>query len=344
MRRSLRPAAAALAAALAPAAGACDYYERQSVLHAAGPQAAAAERLWWWMFWVAAAVCILVYAALLWAAFRRRRPPAEPGTFDADPAAKRAMTRAVLGAVAATVLVLFAFLAVSFRAGRAVTMPPAGSPLTIELRGHQWWWEVTYADPEAQRRLTTANEIHIPVGRPVVLRLSSADVIHSLWVPNLAGKRDLIPGETATMWLRADRPGVFRGECAEFCGHQHAKMALFVIAEPPDAFAAWYERQLRPAPEPTDSLRRLGQQLFLTRQCVMCHTIEGTPAGSTLGPSLTHVGARRFLAAGTVPNDRGHLAGWILDPQSIKPGVRMPPNQLAPGELHALLAYLESLE
>ncbi|HEU4563844.1 MAG TPA: cytochrome c oxidase subunit II [Gemmatimonadaceae bacterium] len=321
----------------------CDYYERQSMLHAAGPQAERAETLWWFLFWTAAVVWVAVTATLLWAAFHRRRPAEDPVTHQVAPEVQRTMARAVVSAVGVTTLILFAFLFASFRTGRAVTIPPAGQPLTIEVTGHQWWWEVQYADTNASRRLTTANEIHIPVGRPVILKMSSPDVIHSLWIPNLAGKRDLIPGKVSTMWLRADSAGIFRGQCAEFCGHQHAKMALFVVAEPPERWAAWYERQLQPAPQFTDSVLKRGGEVFMASACVMCHAIDGTPAGSNVGPNLTHIGSRLTIGAGTLPNARGNLAGWILDPQRIKPGANMPPNQIAPQDLQALLGYLESL-
>jgi cytochrome c oxidase subunit 2 len=169
-------------------------------------------------------------------------------------------------------------------------------------------------------------------------------VIHSFWVPGLQGKMDMIPGRTNVTWLQADRTGVWRGQCAEYCGLQHAKMAFLVVAERPDSFAGWLARQRDTAPTPIDELTRRGQEVFLSSSCVMCHAISGTPAGSRIGPDLTHLASRRTIAAGTLPNTRGNLAGWILDPQRIKPGTRMPPNQLDPADLQALLAYLESLK
>jgi cytochrome c oxidase subunit II len=177
----------------------------------------------------------------------------------------------------------------------------------------------------------------------VLLRLTSHDVIHSFWVPNLQGKRDLIPGHETSLWLQADHPGVFRGQCAEFCGHQHAHMAFLVIAEPPDQFAAWLEQQRRPAVPPTDAASKRGQEVFLSGACVLCHAIQGTAALADVAPDLTHVAGRRTIAAGTLPNSRGHLAGWIVDPQQIKPGNKMPPNNLGGQDLQALLAYLGSL-
>ena len=214
----------------------------------------------------------------------------------------------------------------------------------MRVTGHQWWWQVDYQDPIHSRRLTTANEIHVPVGRRVRLEVRSADVIHSFWAPNLHGKIDLIPGYGGATSFRADRAGVYRGRCAEYCGLQHAKMDFVIVAEPPERFAAWYEAQLRSAPAPADTLQQKGQQVFLSKGCALCHTIRGTPAGSRVGPDLTHLASRRTIAAGTLPNTRGHLAGWVSDPQKIKPGVKMPPNQLASDELHALLDYLQSLK
>jgi cytochrome c oxidase subunit 2 len=203
---------------------------------------------------------------------------------------------------------------------------------------------VQYLDPVASQRVTTANEIHIPVGRPVVLTLKSHDVIHSLWVPNLAGKKDLIPGHETTLALRADRPGRYRGQCAEFCGYQHGKMGLLVIAEPPETFAAWLEAQRRTPPPPTDPLPQRGQQVFLAGTCAMCHAIQGTSAFGRVAPDLTHIASRPTLAAATLPNRPGYRAGWIVDSQSLKPGNHMPPNPLNPPDLQALLAYLESLK
>ena len=216
--------------------------------------------------------------------------------------------------------------------------------LPIRVIGHQWWWEVVYPDTIPQDQIETANEIHIPVGEPVVIAFESQDVIHSFWVPNLNGKRDLIPGYKTSLWLQADRAGVYRGQCAEFCGHEHAKMALVVVAQPPAEFEAWRAKQRQSQLPPTDSVAKRGEQVFLARDCVMCHAIAGTPAGGRTGPDLTHVASRATLAAGTLPNTRGNLGGWIVDPQRIKPGVLMPPNQIAPQDLQALLTYLETLK
>jgi cytochrome c oxidase subunit 2 len=315
----------------------------QRVLDPAGIQAERIARFWWFALATGGVVFVLVIGAMLYATFHRRRGEADDPQIEA--AKSRMMNRWVIGAVAATVVVLVAYLVLDFLTGRAIAaLARSDDALTIDVVGHQWWWEVAYADPVPGRRLTTANEIHVPVGRTIRLRMTSFDVIHSFWVPNLHGKKDLIPGHLTVTHFRADRPGVYRGECAEFCGHQHARMGLLVIARPPEEFAAWYESQLLPAPPPADSVQRRGQEVFLAHACVMCHTIRGTPAGGRVAPELTHIGSRRTLAAATLPNTRGHLGGWITNSQRIKPGNKMPPNQIAPQDLQALLTYLQSLK
>jgi cytochrome c oxidase subunit 2 len=189
----------------------------------------------------------------------------------------------------------------------------------------------------------TANEIHIPVGKPVHIRLASRDVIHSFWVPDLHGKKDLIPGKDTDLWLRADRAGVYRGQCAEFCGWQHAHMALLVIAEPQDRFDAWLASQRQTPPPPSTPLGQRGRAVFESQACPLCHTVAGTQANGSAGPDLTHLASRRTIAAGTLPNTIGSLGGWIVDPQSTKPGNRMPAVTLHADDLQALLAYLETL-
>jgi cytochrome c oxidase subunit II len=254
------------------------------------------------------------------------------------------MRTTVIVATAATTIILFVFLVLDLSVGRAITRNPGPEALQVRVTGHQWWWEVQYRDSLPQNWATTANEIHVPVGRPVVFELRSTDVIHSLWPPNLNGKRDLIPGNENSIWFQAESAGVYRGQCAEFCGHQHAKMGFLVIAEPQDSFRTWLAAQRDTAMTPTDSIALRGQEVFLSSSCVMCHTIAGTPAGSRIGPDLTHLASRRTIAAGTLPNTRGNLADWIVNPQAIKPGVRMPATSLDSDDLQALLTYLESLK
>lgn len=308
-------------------------------LNAAGPQAGRIADLTLLMVALGAAVYVVVIGAMLYAARRgaRRRQVA------AGAAVEHQMTRWVGGAVGATVVVLLVLLALNFRTGRALASFGDADAITIQVVGQQWWWHVEYMDPAPSRRLITANEIHVPVGRRIRLLTQSRDVIHSFWAPNVHGKIDLIPGYGGTTYFQVDEPGIYYGRCAEFCGHQHAHMGFTVVAQPQAEFESWYRAQLLPAPFPADSARQAGQEVFLSRGCVMCHTVRGTPAASRVGPDLTHIGSRRTLAAGTLPNTPEHLASWVLDPQAIKPGVLMPPNRLSPAELAALISYLQGL-
>jgi cytochrome c oxidase subunit 2 len=314
----------------------------QSVLDPAGPQAAHIARLWWWVLGTTTLVSVIVLVFLLWAIVRGR---AASRSGSADGAVKDpALTRSVTLSVAATIVVLFALLVASIWTARLGALRPFTSAVTIALTGHQWWWEVEYEDPVPARRVTMANEIHIPVGRPIVIKVTSRDVIHSFWMPNLAGKRDLIPGYTTAIWLQADRPGTFRGQCAEFCGRQHANMAIEAVAQPDSEFEQWLEGQRQLANPPQGSTAQRGLDVFMARQCVACHTIRGTLAHGQLGPDLTHVASRRTIGAGTLPNTQEHLAEWISDSQASKPGNQMPPNVLPGGDVQALVTYLETLK
>jgi cytochrome c oxidase subunit 2 len=311
-----------------------------SALQPSGAQSALViDRLWDPMYAGAVATFLLVVAALLLALFRRRSATEAPE----DPGRERRMGWTIGAATGLTALVLFTCLALDISVGRALSANPGEHAIQIRVTGHQWWWDVQYRDSVAQRWVTTANEIHVPVGRPVVVELRTSDVIHSFWPPSLSVKRDQIPGKENSLWLEADSAGVYRGQCAEYCGYQHAKMAFLIVAEPPDSFARWLEAQRDTAATPADSLTRRGQEVFLASSCVMCHAIAGTPAGSRIGPDLTHLASRRTIAAGTLPNTRGNLGGWIVNPQAIKPGAKMPSNDLSPDDLRALLAYLETL-
>lgn len=313
----------------------------QSALNPAGPQAARLESLWWLFFWVCTAVFVIVMG-FLWLAMRRR---SEGEDKDPPPQkAHRQMTQVVTGAVVVTAVILMVFLVASVLADRGLSSINSADPLTIKVTGKQWWWDVQYENPLPSRIVRTANEIHIPVGRPVKIKLASSDVIHSFWVPNLHGKKDLIPGRNAELWLQADRPGVFNGQCAEFCGLQHARMRFLVIAQHPDDFEKWMEGQRSAAREPVTEAEIRGREVFLSNTCIMCHTIRGTGAFATVAPDLTHLASRRTIAANTLPNIRGHLGGWITDPQRIKPGNKMPPNPIQPEDIHVLLDYLMSLK
>jgi cytochrome c oxidase subunit 2 len=317
----------------------------QDALLPAGVQAGHIGTLWNWTLGLCTLVFVLVFGALLVALWRAPRggPEAAPDLSSLSTPERRIHRRVILATGAAT-LGLIALLAGDVITTRALGRLPLKDPVHIELVGHQWWWEARYRDADPTRNFTTANELHIPVGRPVIVTLLSNDVIHSLWIPNLQGKKDLIPGRTATLNLRADRAGTYRGQCAEFCGLEHALMALLVEAEPNDRYEAWAAAQRTSAPDPASAVARRGQQVFLGTSCVMCHAIQGTDANGQFGPNLTHLAGRRTIGAGIFPNSRGYLAGWIADPQALKPGVNMPANKLAPDDLQALLAYLETLK
>jgi cytochrome c oxidase subunit 2 len=326
----------------------------QSAIDPAGHGADEISKLWWLFFYVCTAVFVLVIVALLIAIYKGRRKRVEAAAaapfvdkvpFEPLEESERRKRNVVAGAVGVTVAILFVFLIASFLTGRAISPSKATqNALMIEVTGYQWWWRVRYVDSNPSNVVVTANEIHIPVGQPVLITLRSSDVIHSFWVPNLMGKKDAIPGKDSSVLLQADRAGFYRGQCAEYCGAQHAHMGLDVIAESPQQFSAWMNAQRSPAVEPSTDSQKRGQQAFLSSPCIMCHTIQGTPANAVTGPNLTHIASRTMIAAATLDNNRGNLSGWVVDSQSIKPGNHMPPNSLNPDDLQALLDYLQSLK
>lgn len=298
------------------------------------------------------AVWVIVVVAVLVAAFRRNRE--KPSVVD-----RRGIATVLVAGVILPAVIIVVVTAHSIGVLNRIDPRDADNPLVVEVVGKQFWWEIRYPDEE----VVTANEVHIPTGQRVRLNLEAGDVIHSFWVPALTGKMDLIPGETNQTWIETDNPGMYWGQCAEYCGIQHARMRLIVVAHEPDEFAGWLEDQRRPAPataevgEPTEpgeepeaaadadgELVARGREVFMSASCVYCHAIAGTEAQGEFGPDLTHMASREYLAAGTVPNTRGHLAGWIVDPQSVKPGSHMPGTDIRGDDLQALLAFLESLE
>ncbi len=293
-----------------------------------GPDARSIASVSWLMFGLATAVYVVVAGFIIFGALRGRKP-------------SRISDNAFIwvGGLIAPIIILAVLAVVTVKTTDALRQPEP-NPLKIEVTGYMWWWAVRYPTED----ITTANEIRVPAGRPVEIGLRTRDVIHSFWVPELAGKVDMVPGQRNVIRFTADEPGVYRGQCAEYCGLQHAHMAILVIAQPPDEFAAWYEQQLQPAPEPVDSLAERGREVFLSKGCVLCHTIRGTGARSELGPDLTHVASRLTLAAGTIPNTKGYLGGWIANPQQIKPGNRMPQVPLTSAEFEAILHYLQTLK
>src|SRR5205085_3935758 len=279
--------------------------------------------------------------AFLVIAIIKGRRRAEPSTED-----ERPLTIGVSIGAGITIATLLGLIVTSVATGHDVGTfsGSIANPIEIVVAGHQWWWEIQYKDPEPDKSFKTANEIHIPTGQPVLLELATRDVIHSLWIPNIHGKRDLIPGRVNKLWIEADRAGVYRAQCAEFCGMQHAHMALVVVAEDRAKFDVWKSHQQAPANEPLTPEQKHGRDMFLALPCVNCHAITGIDAYATLGPDLTHIASRPTLAAGQLLNTKGNLAGWIMNANAIKPGTLMPPNEMTGAELQDLLAYLENLK
>jgi cytochrome c oxidase subunit II len=306
-----------------------------AMLDPAGTRAARTADLWWLMLGLG----LLVYAAVMGVLI---------AALLAKPNGRLAMREShrtrlvVVGGMLLPALVLLALIVADLRTLVAVAAPSTQADLTLEIVGHQWWWEVRYPDEQ----ISTANEIHIATGQTVLLQLSSVDVIHSFWVPRLAGKTDLNPGQTNTTWLQATAPGEYRGQCAEYCGIQHATMAFVVYADPPDVFQTWVHDQQQPAIAPADPLLARGAQAFAGLGCITCHALRygGTAAvGGGLGPDLTHLASRRSIAAGLLPNTPEMLERWIADPPAVKKGTTMPATHTDPETLRALAAYLSSL-
>jgi len=325
----------------------------QSALHPASDAASAIHQLTIVLTVGACAILVLVIALALYGAL-------------SGPRKVSAGAWVIGGGIVFPVVVLAVLLVHALRVGHALSAPPA-RPADIEITGKMWWWDVRYrvADetpdvgsprppgrnkPNAgqapePKSVVLANELYIPVGRPVEIALKSDNVIHSFWVPALAGKVDMIPGRTTRIVVQAREPGVYRGQCAEYCGIQHSWMAFYVVAVPGEEYERWLANQAAPAKEPEQPFLRQGRDAFLGGGCGACHTVRGTPAAGTLGPDLTHLGSRRSIAAGRLDNHAGTLAGWIADPQSIKPGNLMPPTTVYTGEeLRAVAAWLESLK
>jgi cytochrome c oxidase subunit II len=312
--------------------------DQQSVLDPVSHPARDIASLWWWML-AGAAVIFVGAVALLGLAWARRKRSGLPVFGDNEGIARGLVV--VFG-----ILIPIATLIALYTIGNILVLPVTQAPaagstsLTVQVVGHQWWWEVRYPGTNA----VTANEIHIPVSTRVLLVGRSADVIHSFWAPNLNRKIDVIPGRENQILLYSDRPGRYRAQCSEFCGVQHAHMSLYVYVEPKAVFEDWLGRVSQPASAPAGTEAEEGRKLFASMPCAGCHTIRGTSAAGSLGPDLTHVASRETLAALTIPNDPDYLAGWIADPQHYKPGNRMPGLDLDDSELQALVAYLEGLE
>lgn len=304
----------------------------QSTLDPAGAAAELIDRLAMVLFAGGGLIFVLVAALALYGALSGAKPIS-------------AGKWVIGGGLLIPLVVLTALFLYAIAVGDAVSNLGSASATRIHVVGKRWWWEVRYTHPDGGRETVLANELRIPVGEPVEILLSSDDLIHSFWVPALGGKVDMIPGRVNRIVLHATRAGVFRGQCAEYCGAQHARMAFYVIAEPQTEYRAWLAREAMPAVEPADPFLRAGREAFLRGGCDACHTIRGTAASGRLGPDLTHFGSRRSLAAGTLDNGAGNIAGWIADSQKVKPGNLMPEATVFDGrELRAVAAYLESLK
>jgi cytochrome c oxidase subunit 2 len=301
--------------------------------------ALAIRDLSWLLFAVTGAILAVVAGVLVYAVvrFRHRR-----GDDAAEPAQVYGSNPIELAWTVAPLLIVLVLFLVTARTVFTLERHPPADALRVAVIGHQWWWEFRYP----VQGVVTANELHVPVSdparpRPVFLTLESEDVVHSFWIPQLAGKTDVIPNRTNTMWIEPLKTGTFLGQCAEFCGTQHANMLLRVVVEPPPAFEAWLDAQRQPAADVASA--RAGRAVFESNPCASCHTVQGTSARGTVGPDLTHLMSRETLGAGAVPNDGQHLLAWVRNPGDLKPGVRMPAMRLDHASLTSLVAWLETL-
>jgi cytochrome c oxidase subunit 2 len=307
----------------------------QSALDPAGDDARRLASLTWILFAGGAAIFVPVTALLLYAI---HAPPERRRWL----ATRRAV---VIGGLAFPIVTLTMLLSYGMFLMRVINVAGSGSPVRIEVVGEQYWWRVRYPADDGMPAVTTANEIQVPVGRPIEVAVTSTDVIHSFWIPAFAGKIDMIPGRINVLRFQVERAGIYRGQCTEFCGDQHARMAFDVVALASDDFDLWRAAQSLPARQPATLLLELGQRLFSRGGCGNCHAIRGTAAAGQLGPDLTHIGSRRSIGAAQFPNNAGTLAGWIADTQHLKGGSRMPSyGSLAGEELRAIAGYLESLK
>jgi cytochrome c oxidase subunit 2 len=329
-------------AVLALALGGCSGI--QTSLGGEGANGASFIRLFTVFLIVCGIMYALVIAALLAALAVRRGGRRLTVEGKAHHESSPLLRPALVGWAVLIGLGLIGLTVASFLADRSAAARARNPGLAVKIIANQWWWDVIYTFGDVSKTVHTANELHLPVGVEVEVQLQSNDVIHSFWVPNLAGKQDLIPGRTTDIQLLPRKTGLYRGQCAEFCGTQHANMALVVTVESRPDFLRWLEAQRRPAFAPATPLELAGYHYITTRECSSCHNISGTSAGGQVGPDLTHVASRRTIGAGTLPMNSGNLYGWVADPQSQKPGNRMPTIGLSPNDLHAVVAYLQRLK
>jgi cytochrome c oxidase subunit 2 len=314
-----------------------------SYLRTFGPAVDPATRLGWGLGIVSIAVVLIISALLLGGLFRPRSPADIRQSDPLHVGREGKGMRWIYIGVSLSTVVLMVLAIWTMQTIAAVSRPQGKTAFTIRVTGYEWWWRLRYEDSEPARTFTTANEIHIPVGVPVRLEIESGDVIHSFWAPQLGGKTDAIPGQTNVSWVQADRPGLYRGQCAEYCGAQHAHMALLVIADQPDAFNAWWDNQLRSAEGGSAAPSHVAGQTVFSEHCAACHAVRGIGAGGIVGPDLTHLMSRQTIASGTLHNDPASLAGWIRHAQDLKPGTKMPSVQLSDNDLNSLTSFLQTL-
>ncbi|HUX85649.1 MAG TPA: cytochrome c oxidase subunit II [Chloroflexota bacterium] len=306
--------------------------EPRSPFSPASPQAQQIENLFIFVLVIAGLIFLGVEGTLIYSSFAfRAREGRQPSTTSGNTRLEIAWT------VTPAVLLAIVFI-LTVRTMHSITAVPS-DPLVIRVVAHQFWWEFDY--PNAN--IVTANELHVPVGEQVIINLESADVIHSFWVPQLAGKSDANPGHVNQVTFTATQPGVYGGQCSEFCGVGHAWMLIRVVAETPADYNAWIAAQRQPAVAPTGGLAAQGQQLFQSEACGSCHSINGTSANGVAGPNLTHVASRATIGAGVVENTPANMDRWLTNPQAVKPGVLMPNFKLTPDQVKALTAYMETL-
>jgi len=314
------------------------------VFDTAGPAAASLAHLGWYGLLAFMAATFVTLCLIGWLAFRRRGTLAEHEPISSG---DRGQSWILIGGFAIPFAVLSFLLVATMDTLNAFPMMDGHEQLPdIVVTGHQWWFQLNYEFAgHPDQNVQTATEIHVPVGRPMTLALRSGDVIHSFWVPKLHGKVDVIPGQTNFIRIEADRPGTYQGECAEFCGEQHAHMRLLVVAQSPEEYQRWLTRMRDDAAQPTDPAVRHGEDVFLSQACALCHTIRGTLANGTVGPDLTHIGSRLTIAGGEFKNTPGNLGAWVTSAQNLKPGALMPNLSTLDGpDLGALISYLESLK
>ena len=304
-----------------------------------GPLAGPVVSLQWGLLIISIVVVVIITGLVVAAVLMRRMKTGDAASVAVRPSGEGLRWLWVGMGLSTVVLIVSLVWTVAVLA--EINRPAIPAPLTIRVTGLQWWWRAVYRPDRPGQSFETANEIHIPVGVPVRVELRGGDVIHSFWIPQLNGKTDTIPGRTNVMWLQADKPGRYAGQCTEYCGLQHAKMSAVLIADPPEVYAAWQAGQLQAAANAPDQTQ--GAAVF-QKACAKCHAVRGTPAAGHDGPDLTHLMSRTTLAAGAMPNTLGALEGWIANPQGTKPGALMPAVLLDGPQLQSVSAYLETLK